>query len=77
MENQLLMFEIESSNIKAVGYDGSTRDLRIQFKSAAIYYDYHGVKPELFAKLMKADSKGQFYYHNIKGKFEFSKIPIK
>ena len=67
------MFEVQSSNMKMIGYDPNSKTLRIVFKMQPVNYDYKGVWPELFAELMRSESKGKFFYTKIKGKFEFEK----
>jgi len=74
---QIPMFEVESANLKAIGYDKATLTLRVKFKSSTTAYDYVGVSPELFLEFMKSDSKGQFFFTKIKGRFEFDKTEIK
>lgn len=40
-----------STNVRAVGYESSTRRLRVQFRCGGVY-DYHGVDPHLFEQLL-------------------------
>jgi hypothetical protein len=53
------MVAVESSNIKAIGYDKPTRKLRIQFKSGL--YEYVNVEKQLFDGFLEAESKGKFF----------------
>jgi len=71
--NKIPIFEMESSNLKATGYDKATLTLRVQFKSSNVLYDYKGVSSELFNEFMQSESKGRFFFTRIKGKFEFEK----
>ena len=71
---KFMMFEVKSSNLKAVGYDKATLTLRVQFKTSSTTYDYKGVSPDLFLEFMKSDSKGRFFFTRIKGKFDIKKI---
>jgi len=50
---------VESSNVKAVGYDVETKTLQVEFKSGGIY-QYAGVQPEMYTDLLEADSIGRF-----------------
>ncbi len=50
---------VESSNVKAVGYDAETKVLEVEFKSGGTY-QYAGVQPEMYADLLEADSVGRF-----------------
>ena len=69
------MFEVASSNIKAIGYHPSTLTLRIQFKAGG-RYDYLGVSPAVFSAIMNSDSKGKLFFTQIKGKYECTKLDI-
>ena len=61
-----------SSQILAAGYDITTRILQIRFTSGA-EYQYSGVPPELYEKLLAAESAGSFLHKHIKGKYPFAK----
>jgi len=64
---------VQSSNLRAVGYDPETRELRVEFHSGSVH-DHVGVKPEDHSGLMAADSHGTFYNANIKGRYPSKKI---
>jgi hypothetical protein len=69
---------VQSSQIHAIGYDAGSRTLRVQFKSASglgSQYDYPGVPAETAEAFQKAESVGRFFGANIKGKFDFKKLP--
>ena len=66
------MFKVSSSNIDSVGYDTTTRKLRIAFKKGTVH-DYIDVAPELFNDLMDADSVGKFFHVNVRNKFKSKK----
>ena len=53
------MQSVKSSNVRAVGYDGETKTLQVEFKSGGIY-QYAGVQPEMYADLLEAESVGRF-----------------
>lgn len=58
---------VESSQIKAVGYDESTQTLAVQFKhGAGAIYHYHGVDAETHAAFIGAESLGKFHGAYIK-----------
>jgi len=69
------MFEVESANIKAIGYDPNTRTLRVQFKATSAY-DFKGPGPEVFSAFMASDSKGRFFFTEIKGKYDSVKLDL-
>ena len=68
MNHYAQMIEVESSAIRAVGYDGHT--LSVQFHTSETIYDHHGVPHSLYVALMQAASMGAFYNHYIRGKYQ-------
>lgn len=65
--------EVESSNVKSVGYDPETQGLYITFKSNEIYI-YQDVPQKTYDDFMEAPSFGKFLNANIKNKFSFEKV---
>jgi len=61
---------VESSALKAVGYDSATQILTVIFKKSGARYDYKQVPQKVFKNLMTAPSKGSYFMKNIKGKYE-------
>ena len=59
---------IESSAIKTFGYNTEDQILEIEFHDNAVWQYMH-VPEKLFAKFLKASSKGNFFVTCIKGKF--------
>jgi hypothetical protein len=53
------MTAVISSNIARVGYDESTSELYVEFKSGGTYVYLH-VPSHVFAKFLGADSKGRY-----------------
>lgn len=53
------LIPVESSMIQAVSYDPKTRILEVIFNSGRTYC-YEGVPPDVYKKLMTADSKGGY-----------------
>lgn len=71
----ITMTPIESSSqIKAIGYDASTRMLAVTFIHSGSTYHYADVPPEKHAALMAAESKGSHLGKHIKGQHEYKKI---
>jgi KTSC domain len=60
------MEPVESSNIRAIGYDAATKHLRVQFSSGAIY-EYADVSATKHADLLAADSAGKHFAKHIRG----------
>jgi hypothetical protein len=65
--------DVKSSNIKAVGYDHTTKIMEIEFKNGGVY-SYEGVHPDHHAKLMAADSIGGHVGKHIRGKYKTVKL---
>jgi hypothetical protein len=62
----MLMIRVNSTAIRAVGYDGGT--LTIEFRSGRIY-DHPGVPYSVYEQLMQASSKGSYYNRYIRGRY--------
>lgn len=53
------LITVDSSMVHGVGYDPNARELEVIFTSGKIYR-YEGVPADVYDKLLKAASKGQF-----------------
>jgi hypothetical protein len=63
------MYRVESSAMRAVGYDSGTRRMRIIFAQGNTH-DYCEVPREVFENLVSAESKGIYFNRVIKDKYE-------
>jgi len=63
---------VQSSNIRSIGYDKELKILEVVFKSSAIY-EYYGVPQNIYQGLTEAPSKGKFLNEQIKGKYGYEK----
>ncbi len=70
------LIKVKSSNLQAVGYDKSTKTLRILFSEGATY-DYRAVPASVYKALMAAESKGSFFQHHVVGQFEYEKSNLR
>ena len=69
------MTPVESSNIKALGYDPADETLQADFLNGTTYI-YFAVPPKVFEDLMAAESKGSAFNTLVKkGGFSFRKQP--
>lgn len=69
---------VESSNIKAIGYDATSRVLQVEFINGSVY-NYLEVPSEQHQAIMNPPvefdgSHGKYLNARIKGSFEFEKI---
>jgi hypothetical protein len=55
----LRMIPVESSHIRAIGYDFDAQRLHVEYKTDRTY-TWDGVPPEKFAGLMAAESHGKY-----------------
>lgn len=55
---------VNSSNIKAIGYDRESLMLEIEFHTSRVYR-YSNVPPHVYAALMQAESHGKYFQDHI------------
>jgi len=60
------LIPVDSTAIRAVGYDGST--LTIEFHNGRTY-DLPKVPYSVYANLMRSSSKGAYYNQHIRGRY--------
>lgn len=76
------MQTVKSSQIHAIGYDGASQTLAIQFHSGVangVQYEYTPVSRATYDGLMGAGSIGKYFGEHIKGneKISFKKVNLK
>lgn len=64
---------VDSSMIRAVGYDPRQHLLEIEFNSGRVY-QYSDVPQDVFKGLMSAESKGRYFLGNIEGIYLYRKV---
>jgi hypothetical protein len=69
----MLRHEVQSSELRSVGYDLSASLLEAEFHSGEIY-QYFDVPAELVLELLEADSIGRYFNAHIRPKFKFKKV---
>jgi hypothetical protein len=70
------MYKVASSNLAAVGYNATSKVLRVIFNGGSSYL-YFGVEPIVWDALCKSQSKGRFLTENVtkrKDKYKYIKI---
>lgn len=65
------MIPVSSSNILAIGYEGTT--LYVQFRSGSLYA-YYGVPSHVYNGLMSATSHGGYLHSEIKNRYRYERI---
>jgi KTSC domain len=63
----MVLIEVNSSAIAAVGYDG--QNLYIEFQSGPKVYEYPNVPDYIFTGLIESSSPGAYYHENVHGKY--------
>jgi len=67
------LIPVVSSNVAAIGWQQN--QLFVKFNNGG-EYKYSNVPERVFHDMLAADSKGQFLYEHIKGKFPYTKVRI-
>jgi len=67
------MERVESSNVKAIGYDAAAETMRVEFANGGAY-DFSGVSAEKHADFLAADSKGKHFHKHIRGAHPSRKV---
>ena len=53
----MIMNPVNSSHIKAIGYDETTQTMKVEYNQAT--YEYASVPKDVYVQIMNADSKGR------------------
>ena len=64
---------VQSSNLVSVGYDAKSQILEIAFNNDRMY-QYSGVDAETHERLMESQSKGRFFFSQIRGKYDETEV---
>ena len=64
---------VESSVFEAAAYLHSDRLLYLKFRSGDIYR-YFGFPREQYNEFLAADSKGRYFAHRIRDKYEYEQV---
>ena len=67
------MIPVDSTNIEAIGYDATRRELYIRFLGNRTYV-YSDIPAELHDELMRAPSKGSFLNRAVKNTYAYREI---
>jgi hypothetical protein len=70
------MEAVNSKGIRWIRYDEHTRTLDVAY-TASGEYRYFDVGPEVYAWLMKAESKGKFVNRLVKEKYRYERLDAK
>jgi hypothetical protein len=65
--------QVESTNIKSVGYDAEQEILEIEFQNDGVYH-YVGVPPVVYEGLLSASSKGRYFGEYVRERYPYEKV---
>lgn len=68
-----MMHEVESSNIKSIGYETETKTLKVEYKSGYLY-EYDNVPANVFDDLLESVSKGKYMNQVVKGQYNGRRV---
>jgi hypothetical protein len=68
-----IICEIDSTTLRKVEYDTSSRKLLVTFKGD-VQYEYEDVPHSVFTKFRMAESQGSFFNKEVARKFTYNKI---
>jgi hypothetical protein len=68
------MINVDSSNLKAIGYDEAKEQLYVRFVSKNRLYVYDDVPKSVYEKLLEANSKGSYFSSAIRGAFYYDQL---
>ena len=69
----MLRQEVNSSELRSVGYKLEAAVLEAEFHSGEVYH-YFDVPPQLVVELLEAESIGRYFNAHIRSKFRFQKV---
>ena len=64
---------VDSTNIRSIGYEPETGTLEIEFLSGGIY-QYFNVPQAVFEELMHAPSHGSYFHRHIKKQYKWIEV---
>jgi hypothetical protein len=59
---------VQSSELRSIGYDPHTRTLEVEFHARGSIYQYYGVPPAIHRRLMHAESHGKYFNKHIRNR---------
>jgi hypothetical protein len=66
----IVRIPVESQSIASVGYHRRAKILEIEFRNGGIY-QYSDVPIATYKKFLRAESKGQFFQREIRGRYAY------
>jgi KTSC domain len=73
LSSSLGRIAVWSSNLRSVAYNAWNGTLEVEFRSGSIYQHYD-VPRSVYDRLMRASSKGSYYYYNLRNRYGCTRI---
>jgi hypothetical protein len=70
---KLLFQRVKSSNLHSIAYDKKTKTLQIKFKGGGLY-QYNQVPEKIFRAILRAKSKGKYFWRNVRDEYEYKRL---
>ena len=71
------MTKVNSTLIRSIGYNALTEQLSVALQNQpSTVWNYNGVSRATADKFSSANSKGQFFNRNIRGRFPTTKVAV-
>ncbi|HEU5333776.1 MAG TPA: KTSC domain-containing protein [Actinocrinis sp.] len=64
---------VDSSSLESVGYDPASRVMEIRFRNGGVY-QYFGVAPVVYRRLMNAASKGRYFARAVRSAHPYRRV---
>lgn len=68
-----MMHEVQSSNVKSIGYEAENQKLLVEYLSGQ-KYEYENVPQNIFDDLLDSVSKGRYMNQMIKGQYNGRRV---
>lgn len=69
----MTLVPVSSSNIAAVGYDGDSQTLTIEFRSGGTY-EFYDVPETVHHGLVNSSSLGSYFQSEIRGRYRYVRL---
>ena len=69
----MIRTQVQSSNIRSVGYDPGSTTLEVEFHGGGVY-KYSGVPETVYQAFMRAASKGSYFHAHIRDRYPVRRV---
>jgi hypothetical protein len=72
--SDIQMLEVNSTNLSHIGYDETSKTLKVRFRENGAEYKYLDVSKNAYDRLMNAKSIGSFFSIYVKNQYKYEKL---